>query len=96
VFGGRREVDRLYAEDLAAWAATHARFSARVAVSRPELGGPAGYVQDHLADVLEGLRSEGEAHVLVCGLRAMVEDVRARLKEAYGVGRERIHTERFD
>jgi ferredoxin-NADP reductase len=34
--------------------------------------------------------------VLVCGLRAMVEDVRALLKEAYSVGRERIHTERFD
>jgi len=96
VFGCRREVDRLYADDLDAWAAKHARFSWTTAVSRPVEGTPPARVQDRLPAVLEELSRHGEPHVLVCGLRAMVEDVRALLKEAYAVGRERIHTERFD
>lgn len=96
VFGCRREVDRLYAEDLDAWSASHARFSWTTAVSRPTEGSVRARVQDHLPAVLDALSEHGEPHVLVCGLRAMVEDVRALLKEAYGIGRERIHTERFD
>lgn len=96
VFGCRREIDALYADDIAAWESTHARFSARVACSQPQRGGPSSRVQEHLPAALEELAALGEPHVLICGLRAMVEDVRALLKEAYGVGRERIHTERFD
>ncbi|MCB9614654.1 MAG: FAD-dependent oxidoreductase [Sandaracinus sp.] len=96
VFGCRREVDRLYADDLAAWASTHARFAFDTACSRPTEGGPAARVQDRIPEALEALRPHGEPHVLICGLRAMVEDVRALLKEAYAIGRERIHTERFD
>lgn len=96
IFGCRREIDRLYAEDLDRWSAKHERFAWTTAVSRPVESVPPARVQDRLPGVLEELSGHGEPHVLVCGLRAMVEDVRALLKEAYSVGRERIHTERFD
>lgn len=101
VYGCRREEDRIYREDLEAWQAAHPRFRVITALSRPDDGRAGQYVQDRVGDALDELArasegSEVAPHALLCGLRAMIDDVRGLLKDVHGFGRERIHTERYD
>lgn len=96
IYGCRREIDRIYRDDLEAWAQAHPRFRVLLALSRPDDGSERRYVQGRLAGALAELSTHGEPHALICGLRAMIDDVRTQLKDAHGFGRERIHTERYD
>ncbi len=95
VFGCRTEADLLYREELEALAAKHPRFRYVPTLSR---GSDAwthgrGYVQQHLPAILGAL---GPAHLYVCGLTKMIDDVRRVLKETLGVDRRSVHTERYD
>lgn len=95
LFGCRREADLIFRTEFLELAQRHVRFRYEPTLSRPEPGwtGREGHVQSHLPELLEGLTS---AHVYVCGLTAMVTDVRALLKEQLGFDRRQVHSERYD
>lgn len=95
LLGVRTERDALYADEFRAMADAHPWLRFELSLSRPDLAweGRRGYVQAHLAELLDGL---GHAHAYVCGLNEMLKEVRRALKETLGFTRERIHTERYD
>jgi CDP-4-dehydro-6-deoxyglucose reductase, E3 len=94
LFGVRTEADILWRGEFEAWAAAHPRFSLHVTLSRPEpeWTGLRGYVQQHLASLVD----ETRPHVYVCGLTKMITDVRKTLKQDLGYDRRLIHSERYD
>ncbi len=97
LFGARTERDILWREELNALAHGDPRFTYDVTLSRgsAEWPGRRGYVQTHLRELLT--RPElARAHVYICGLSAMVSDVRDVLKRDLGVDRGRVHSERYD
>lgn len=96
LFGCRHREDRLWHDAYEGLAAALPRFHYEVTLSRADTSweGRRGYVQAHLADVLT--RFEDPPHAFVCGLRRMIDAVRAQLKEAHGFDRKRIHAERYD
>ena len=63
-------------------------------MTRPELSwqGRTGRVQQHLGEAIGDRR---DIEVYICGLREMVDDVRARLK-AMGFERKHIIYEKYD
>ncbi|MBX7192561.1 MAG: FAD-dependent oxidoreductase [Sandaracinaceae bacterium] len=95
LFGCRTEADLLYRGELEPLARTHARVRYVPTLSRPSesWAGRRGYVQAHLRELLAEL---GSAHVYVCGLSKMIDEVRRTLKEELGVDRRFVHTERYD
>lgn len=95
VFGCRTEDDLLYRAELEALELAHARFRYLPTLSRGSdaWSGRRGYVQTHLPALCREL---GDAHVYVCGLSKMIDDVRAVLKTDLGVDRRFVHTERYD
>jgi ferredoxin-NADP reductase len=95
LFGCRTQADLLYRAEFEALAREHAHFHFEPSLSRPDDAwtGRRGYVQTQLAELVTRL---GHPHVYVCGLSAMVNDVRAVLKQSLGYDRKRIHTERYD
>ncbi len=84
----------LYRASFEHWAATHPNFRFEPVLSRPPetWRGRAGHVQPHL---LELVGSRRDLTVYACGMKAMVDDVRARLKEL-GFDRRRIVVEKYD
>jgi NAD(P)H-flavin reductase len=95
LFGCRTEDELLYRDELEALARTHARFRYVPTLSRAGEGwsGRTGYVQSHLAAIHAEL---GPSHHYVCGLTKMIDDVRRTLKDAIGLDRRFVHTERYD
>ena len=96
LFGVRDEASILYRAEFEAMAAANpGRFELHVTLSRAgaEWQGRRGYVQTHLAELLNG---RGKPHVYVCGLSGMVNGVRKVLKEELGYDRKSIHSERYD
>jgi CDP-4-dehydro-6-deoxyglucose reductase, E3 len=96
LFGARTEADILWRDEFEMLATRYAsRFRYFVTLSRPDAqwSGLRGYVQTHLADVID---MAAKPHVYVCGLTRMVSEVRRELKESYGYERQRIHSERYD
>lgn len=93
LLGVRTAADALYADEFRAMAAAHPWLRFELTLSRPDdaWAGRAGYVQTHLAEL-----SAPGCHAYVCGLNAMLKEVRRALKESLGFTRERIHTERYD
>jgi CDP-4-dehydro-6-deoxyglucose reductase len=88
VFGVRYEENILYRQELEQWS------DFRPTLSRP---GPAwtgrrGHVQEH---VLEALGNRRDVDIYICGLKLMVDDMRARLK-ALGLDRRQIICEKYD
>lgn len=92
--GARFERGLLYREEFEQAALRHSRFRFWPTITRPEDGwtGRTGRVQPHLMEALNG---STDFHVYVCGLKEMVDDVRARLKEI-GFDRKRIVYEKYD
>ena len=94
IFGVRHEYGLLYRADWEALAAQHPNFDFRPTLTRPgpDWTGRTGRVQSH---VLEALGERRDVDIYICGLKEMVNDVRALLKE-HGVDRKRIVYERYD
>jgi ferredoxin-NADP reductase len=94
IFGARTEADLLYRDQFEALAARHPGFRFWPVLSRPAAGwsGRTGYVQRHVDDSIEDRR---DVDVYVCGMKAMVNDVRGHLTEL-GFARERLVTEKYD
>ena len=94
VFGVRHEESLLYRAEFEEAAAALGDFKFHPTLSRPTTTwtGRAGHVQHH---VLEAIGERGDVHVYICGLKAMVDDLRAQLK-ARGFDRKQIIHEKFD
>lgn len=94
ILGARYQQGLLYREEFEELAAKHPRFRFWPTVTRPDdqWKGRTGRVQPHLLEALDG-RTEG--HVYICGLKEMVDDVRAKLK-GMGFDRKQIVYEKYD
>jgi ferredoxin-NADP reductase len=94
IFGVRYEETILYKEEWERLAAAHSNFHFWPTLSRPHdlWKGRFGHVQAHLEAALE---QHLAPDIYICGLRAMVDDVRTGLKMR-GIPRERIIYEKYD
>ncbi len=94
LFGVRYPETILYRREFEALAARHPNFHFWPTLSRPpaEWPGLRGHLQEHL-DTL--LAQHPGLHAYICGLKAMVDDVRQRLK-ARGFDRKQIRYEKYD
>jgi ferredoxin-NADP reductase len=94
VFGVRHEHSLLYRDEFEALERTHPNFHFWPTLTQPEAGwtGRTGRVQQH---VLEAVGSRRDIDVYICGLRGMVDEVRALLK-SLGFERRRIIYEKYD
>lgn len=94
LFGVRHEYGVLYRSEFEALAKRHPNFRFWPALSRPTAAwtGRVGHVQTHLVEAVGDRR---DLTVYVCGLKAMVDDVRSMLKQL-GFERRRIVYEKYD
>ena len=94
IFGVRYERGLLYREEFEQLARDHANFHFWPTISRPEASwtGRTGHVQAHL---FQATGERRDMNVFICGLKAMVDDVRAILKSS-GFDRKRIICEKYD
>jgi CDP-4-dehydro-6-deoxyglucose reductase len=99
IFGVRHERGLLYHDEWRALEKRLPNFDYRPTLTRPpeSWAGRTGRVQRYVMEAL-GEHSPGEhrdVDVYICGLREMVDDVRAKLKEN-GLDRKRIIYEKYD
>lgn len=94
IFGVRYEYGLLYREEFEELAKKHPNFNFRPTLSRPEptWRGRTGHVQAHL---VEAVVERPDMDVYICGLKAMVDDVRLLLK-GMGFDRKQIIYEKYD
>ncbi len=94
LFGVRYPETILYRNDFEAWEVQHPNFQFWPTLSKApaDWTGRRGHVQQHLDEALAG---RTDVDVYVCGLRAMVDDVRELLK-AKGFDRKQIISEKYD
>jgi CDP-4-dehydro-6-deoxyglucose reductase len=94
VFGVRHDYGLLYHEELLELSRECPNFDYRPTLTRPpeHWRGLTGRVQSHTLSLLGDRR---DMDVYACGLREMVDDLRAKLKEA-GLDRKRIIYEKYD
>jgi CDP-4-dehydro-6-deoxyglucose reductase len=94
LFGVRHESTIYYRGDFDALARNHSNFRFWPTLSRAESSwtGRTGHVQTHL---LEAIADRRNLDVYICGLKAMVDDVRTTLKEL-GFDRKQIIFEKYD
>ena len=94
IFGVRYERSLLYAQEFEQLARDHANFDFWPTLSRPEARwtGRTGHVQAHL---FQAIGERRDVNVFICGLKAMVDDVRLILKSS-GFDRKRIICEKYD
>jgi CDP-4-dehydro-6-deoxyglucose reductase len=94
LFGVRHASHLMYRAEFEELAARYPRFRFWPTLSRPDGAwtGRSGHVQAHLEEALGGRR---DVDVYLCGLKLMVDDVRARLK-ASGFDRKQMFYEKYD
>lgn len=94
LFGARYEHGLLYRAEFEALAAARPAFRFWPAITRPDpsWAGRTGRVTEHLDQALAG---RTDVDVYVCGLRAMVDAVRAMLRDR-GFPKRQVITEKFD
>lgn len=94
IFGVRHEYGLLYDDEFRELTRTHPNFGYLPTLTRPpeHWTGLVGRVQQ---PTLETLGDRRDVDVYICGLREMVDDVRARLRET-GLDRKRIIYEKYD
>lgn len=94
VYGVRYEESLLYRGEFEELAATHANFKFEPTLTRPQSSwaGRVGRVQAH---VIEVLRGRTDVDVYICGLKEMVDEMRATLKQL-GFDRRHIIFEKYD
>jgi CDP-4-dehydro-6-deoxyglucose reductase len=90
----RYENSIYYGDEFVKLGKQHSNFRFWPTLSRPEpsWGGRSGHVQNHL---LEAIGDRRDLDVYICGLKAMVDDVRGILK-ALGFDRKQIIFEKYD
>lgn len=95
LFGVRHAETILYRNEFQNWAQESGQFHFVPTLSRPpaEWNGETGYVQAHLRRVFGGRR---DFKAYICGLKAMVDEVRFILKEEFGLDRKQIRFEKYD
>jgi ferredoxin-NADP reductase len=100
VLGVRREADLLYRDEFQAMAADHPNVRFEPTLSQPDdrWSGRRGYVQAQVEALWGELAAlgAGAPHAYVCGLQRMVGSVRDLLRKQMAVGREQVHSERYD
>lgn len=100
LFGTRHKEDILYADELRAIVRDHpfVRYEVTLSQPPPSWAGRHGYVQTHLRALWEELAASAgrPPHTYVCGLTRMVGSVRDLLRKEMSLGRELVHTERYD
>ena len=94
IFGVRHQHTIYYRDDFEALACQYPNFRFWPTLSRAESSwtGRTGHVQTHL---LEAIGDRRDLDVYICGLKAMVDDVRAILK-GLGFDRKQIIFEKYD
>jgi CDP-4-dehydro-6-deoxyglucose reductase len=94
IFGVRHEYGLLYRDEFEAMALTYPNFNFRPTLTQPPDGwtGRTGRVQAH---VLEAVGDRRDIDVYICGLKAMVYDVRNKLRDL-GFDRKQIIYEKYD
>lgn len=94
IFGVRFELGILYREEFEAMEHAHPNFHFWPTLTQPgpHWTGRTGRVQNH---ILQAVGERRDLDVYICGLKAMVDDVRPRLKEM-GFERRRIIFEKYD
>jgi CDP-4-dehydro-6-deoxyglucose reductase len=94
IFGVRHEESLLYREEFEQLAREHPNFHFRPTLTqpRPEWTGLTGRVQAH---ALAELGERRDMDVYICGMKAMVDDLRTQLK-ALGLDRKQIIYEKYD
>lgn len=94
IFGARYDAGLLYDEEWRALERTRPGFTYLPTLTRPgaDWSGHAGRVQPL---VMRTLGDRRDVDVYICGLREMVDDLRAQLKAA-GVDRKRVICEKYD
>lgn len=94
LFGVRYESHLLYRAEFEAMALEYPHFRFWPTLSRPDAtwSGRQGHVQAHLAEAIEDRR---DLDFYLCGLKEMVDDVRAVLK-GLGFDRKQIFYEKYD
>ncbi|HLJ47428.1 MAG TPA: FAD-binding oxidoreductase [Bryobacteraceae bacterium] len=94
IFGVRYEHNLFYRDEFEELARKHPNFRFWPTLSRPEPSwqGRTGHVQQHL---IEALGDRRDLDVYICGLKLMVDDVRAMLK-GMGFDRKQIIYEKYD
>ena len=94
VFGVRYERSLLYRSEFQEMQQRYRNFHFLPVLSRPEheWTGLSGHVQPHVLQVLD---KRQDMDVYICGLKAMVDDMRSRLKEL-GLDRKHIVFEKYD
>jgi ferredoxin-NADP reductase len=94
IFGVRHEEGLLYHEDFLRLAREHQNFHYQPTLTRPNPAwqGRTGRVQPY---VLATLADRRDIDIYICGLREMVDEMRARLKDV-GVDRKRMIYEKYD
>ena len=94
LFGVRHEQTIYYRDDFEALARSRPNFHFWPTLSRADSSwnGCSGHVQSHLSEALGG---RTDLDIYICGLKAMVDDVRAILKGS-GFDRKQIIFEKYD
>jgi CDP-4-dehydro-6-deoxyglucose reductase len=94
LFGVRYESHLLYREEFEQMALTHGNFRFWPTLTRPDAGwkGRQGRVQAHLSEAIGERR---DVDFYLCGLKEMVDEVRALLK-GQGFDRRQIFYEKYD
>lgn len=94
IFGVRFEESLLYREEFEELAAAHRNFHFWPTLTRPTAGwaGRTGRIQHH---VLQAVGARRNIDVYMCGMKAMIDDLRQQLK-ALGFDRKQIIVEKYD
>jgi ferredoxin-NADP reductase len=99
LFGARNEEDLLYRDELEHLAAQYESFLFIPTITRPTESwtGRAGRVQEHLDEALAipSYEDPSTLDIYICGLKEMVDDVRAEL-EKRGFDHKQIIYEKYD
>jgi ferredoxin-NADP reductase len=98
LFGVRTLADALYREEFEHLAAQHPFVTFELSLSRPEAGwtGLTGYVQTHVRARWEALTTHGQPQAYLCGVRKMLDEVRAVLRKDLAIDRHFVHVESYD
>lgn len=98
LFGVRTSRDALFASEFERWASQHphVRFCLTLSRAEDDWNGRRGYVQSHVLPLWEELKTHGQPHAYICGVKKMLVEVREVLKMHGHAERKQLHLESYD